>query len=111
MKRRSTVYRYFIYDKTWCYKYLPLTIIEQLFLMYIYLFHSHIIGKPFKKINQEHETGECDTCGDFETCPSEMSTPVSLLQCSVRLNKFWELNSFNWGKYQKINKNIILSVL
>ncbi|XP_026643645.1 ankyrin repeat domain-containing protein 26-like [Microtus ochrogaster] len=45
---------------------------------------GHIIGKPFKKINQEHEIGECDTCRDFETCPSEMSTPVSLLQCSDR---------------------------
>ncbi|XP_075818742.1 ankyrin repeat domain-containing protein 26-like [Microtus pennsylvanicus] len=45
---------------------------------------GHIIGKPLKKIHQEHEIGACDTCQDFETCPSEMSTPVSLLQCSDR---------------------------
>ncbi|XP_057636177.1 ankyrin repeat domain-containing protein 26-like [Chionomys nivalis] len=45
---------------------------------------GHIIGKPFKKINQKHEIGECDTCGDFEICPSGMSTPVSLMQCSAQ---------------------------
>lgn len=91
----------FIYDKTQCYKYLPLTIIKQLLLMYIHLFHSHIIGKPFKKIPLAHKIEECAICRNDEACVSGMSTADSLPQLSVRLNKFWEQNSFNWRKYFK----------
>lgn len=68
--------------------------------MYIYSLHFYRIGKTFKMINPEHEIGECGSHGDFEICQFGMSTPASMLQCSVRFTKFGEKNSFNWKKYK-----------